>query len=281
MLMTPTTLELIIDPEGDALNAVLRQGYRQTTSWGALYFLNPGTTPDAEALCALVAPVLSDMPARVYQLGNGDTIITWKGAQKATLDQLCKRIYPAFAPEGDEIRHRHYDMQAQGDALRLFFTGRLEHSARKEKEAAPPPAPTPSAGISDQQTDQFMRAMHGRATRSSPHTLVLTDQFYTGKLITSLIGIKYKTYLADGPKEGFELFTKHAPDIVILDYELAASDTDRTIAEIRRIDPHVFIVLVAMGHDVQASERKADAFLVKPFTTAKLHALIERFPARR
>jgi CheY-like chemotaxis protein len=277
--MTDTMPDLIDDPKGEALNHVLRRGFRATSGWGALYFLHTGDPLPPSVILDAVTPVLSDMPSHVYQLRNGDFIVTWKGAQKATLAQLTERLYTALPGEPD--RQRYYDLQAQGDQLRLFWTGRLQHADRMEKAARPAAAPAEVRQADSDQLYQFQKAAATRAQRTNPRTLLLTDNHYSGKLLISLIGVKYKTFTAQSFDQAVALFCRHAPDIVLLDLQDHPASADGIIKALRAIDPHVFIAMVAVTSDMQASERPVDAFLVKPFTTAKLHAIIDRVRGTR
>ena len=116
--------------------------------------------------------------------------------------------------------------------------------------------------------------------RTSPHTLIVTDHHYSGKMLVSLIGVAHKTYLAEGSAQGLALFCRHAPDIVLLDLQETAEQAPGIIQSLRAIDPHIFIAMVAVNADM-ANTPGVNNFIVKPFTTAKLHAMIELLPRRR
>lgn len=278
MAIDPDALSLIDDPQGDALLGVLRQGYRQVSSWGAVYFLGSDAAISDEALRAFLLPVLSDLPSHSYRFGNGDIVITWKGMQRATLDKLSRGLSEQFT-EGDDTRYRYYDMQAQGDALREFCQLRLglKEPVPQAPKAKAPPAPPPPPQVTDPMRDAFAKARSERVRRTSPHTLVLTDQYYTGKLIVSLIGLQHKTYLSASAADAYALYAKHAPDILLLDYELPHSDIAGVLAGLRGLDPSLYLALVVMEPEKPGERHGAKAIVSKPFTTSKLQAIIEGF----
>lgn len=276
-MVEQNTLSIIDDPQGSAVLGVLRQGNRQVSSWGAVYFLGTDTDIEDEALCAFLLPILSDVPSHTYRFGNGDIVITWKGMQRVTLDKLSRGLTTQFAG-GDDTCYRYYDMQAQGDAMREFCQVRLglkEQQASATKPKAPIAPPPPQ--VTDPMRDAFAQARSERPRRPTPHTLVLTDQYYTGKLIVSLIGLQHKTYLTASAADAYALYARHAPDILLLDYELASSDITGVLAGLRGLDPSLYLALVVMEPEKPGERYGAQAIVTKPFTTSKLQAIIEGF----
>ena len=81
----------------------------------------------------------------------------------------------------------------------------------------------------------------------------------------------YKVFEASGWEEGMKLFLSHSMHAVILDYQLPGMNGDVVAAMMKRLKPHVPILLLsAYGPLPKKKLRSVDAFLHKSETPAML-----------
>lgn len=135
----------------------------------------------------------------------------------------------------------------------------------------------------------FRIAINMRKSREKLRILVVEDQLFSRKILEELLHHTYFVDTAASSQEGMRLFLEQAPDIVLLDIELA-DESGHTLARfIKGLDPTAFIVMVTgnnSAEDVkQAVNNKVDGFIVKPYNKSKIFDCLEKFltlhPERR
>ena len=117
-----------------------------------------------------------------------------------------------------------------------------------------------------------------------PRVLIVDDQFYTRKVIRTLLqmlGITNVQDAADG-ESGLEAITLFAPDVVLLDWEMPGIDGAEFTRRVRRPDsfpyPNVPIIMLT-GHGersrvLEAMRLGVHEFLLKPVSSKALQARI-------
>lgn len=116
--------------------------------------------------------------------------------------------------------------------------------------------------------------------------LVVDDMQPMLSLCSSLLKIFgfEKVYLAKDAEEGFELFIRHNPDIVLTDWLMEPYDGTELIKKIRTDDrsPNKFVPIIMMtgySHKVRVEHSRDSGvteFLVKPFRARDLYTRIEQ-----
>lgn len=283
-------IDLVHEDAEEKLLAVLEQANRKNLTGGALHFYlsRLPAVPKEEDLLLTVRPSLEDKPAAIYFLRSGDIVITWKGVQKATLEDLCHRLYERYADHAVDKLHGYFDLQAQAEELRLVL---------KRTMAAPPPkavaakqapgilsvpaAVTPSA----KQLAALRTALTLRKSRRQPEILVVEDQAFSKKLLVDLLGRTYKTRAAADASQALETYCLYAPDLVFLDIELPDANGHALAEALRRIDPHAYIVMVTANNYAQdvlrAKSEGVRGFIAKPYNKQKIEESLDIFLRQR
>jgi len=113
--------------------------------------------------------------------------------------------------------------------------------------------------------------------------LVVDDDGVTREVIGLMLSRKFPEntfYFADGGKKGVELFKKHAPAIVITDFQMPEMDGFEMAGAIKAIKAAtMFIVLTAYGstnYHEKFGKIGCHDFLSKPIEFDKLYAAIEK-----
>ncbi len=89
----------------------------------------------------------------------------------------------------------------------------------------------------------------------------------------------YRVYTAENPSDGQALFTKHQPDAVLLDIQLANQSGLAALHEFRELDPRVPVILMT-GHGtaetaISAMSGGAFEYITKPFEPDEILPLID------
>jgi CheY-like chemotaxis protein len=272
-----------------------------SASYGALLCLFSHTTISLDPDTALLhtKALLHERDAQLYFCHNGDLLILWRSHLKETRDALIhifmqyyKEPLEPFDPERLFI---FYDTHAQGEDLRLMLRAKV-----KEKALSPlttPPSAPPTAPISMPTLPPWQpalsieqqRALHmallARADRNSPEILIVEDQEFSRRLLSSLFEKKFRYYAAKNAQQAAGFFALHAPDIAFLDIELPDVDGHRLAALFKQYDPQCCIVMVTGNNHVKdvemAKANKVQGFIVKPYNKQKIMTVIDAFTARK
>lgn len=128
---------------------------------------------------------------------------------------------------------------------------------------------------------RFKIAANMRKKREKVRILVVEDQLFSRKILQEVLHREYLVDTTASAKDGLHLFLENAPDIALLDIELA-DESGHTLAHfIKAIDPETFVVMVTANHAVEdvtmAKSNKVDGFIIKPYNKAKIFESIEKY----
>jgi CheY-like chemotaxis protein len=123
------------------------------------------------------------------------------------------------------------------------------------------------------------RAMHARI----PSKVLLVDDSSTMRSIVrkTLAATRFPFEVTEAAEglTALKLAREHAFDIVILDYNMPGFSGLETLAEIRREQRRVTVVVISSAQDLTLAERvraQGAAFLKKPFFPADIEAVLAR-----
>ncbi len=120
-----------------------------------------------------------------------------------------------------------------------------------------------------------------RSLREEPHILVVEDQFFSNRLLSSLFQRLYTTYTAISAAQALEVYIEKAPDIVFLDIELPDMNGHDLATMICGFDNKAYIVMVTANNstsDVQrARAAGARGFIIKPYSKRKILESVQKF----
>jgi DNA-binding NtrC family response regulator len=127
----------------------------------------------------------------------------------------------------------------------------------------------------------FRIALNTRVSREKLRILVVEDQLFSRRILLELLHHFYTVDTAPSAKEGMRLYLENAPDIALLDIELA-DESGHTLAKfIKSIDPESYVVMVTGNNSVEdvalAKSNKVDGFIVKPYNKSKVLESIEKY----
>jgi len=265
----------------------VEQSNQHNITWGALYFNSSklSLTPTEEDILLTVKHVLEEHPSAIYFFGDGDIVITWSGAQKATLDNLTSKLYDRYGYTTEENLLRYYDMQAQGEEFRLICKRKMMEAQPVEKPVQPadahPVLPDTWLQPASVQVATFQTAAQERKRRFRPEILIVEDQIFSSKLLQGMLDKNYKTYDAADAQEAMRIYIKRAPDIVFLDIELPGTSGHQFAAMIHNLDPQAYIVMVTGNNHaddvIKAKENGAKGFIVKPYNKQKILEAVQKY----
>jgi len=87
----------------------------------------------------------------------------------------------------------------------------------------------------------------------------------------------YDVLTACSGQDGLRLFASHLVDAVIVDYQMPEMSGDRVAGEMRRIKPHVPILMLSAYNDLSRSKLgHVDAFVCKSESWPKLVSALDR-----
>lgn len=283
-------IDIITQNAEERLLSLVERTDQENTAWGALYFRRSELPclPVEEDVLLTVRPVLSGKSASIYFFHDGDIVIAWQGMQKATLTNLCAHLNDRYGLGTDETLHRYYDLQANGEDLRLL----CKH--KRDRLASPDKLPDVSKGIPStsvghvpalkfppEQIAHFRAAAKGRHARERPELLVVEDQAFSSKLLLSMLEGTYRTHAAANAETALELYLDHAPDISFLDIELPGVNGHELASAISKLDTQAFIIMVSANNHaedvIRAKENGAKGYIVKPYSKRKVMEAIHTF----
>lgn len=113
------------------------------------------------------------------------------------------------------------------------------------------------------------------------------NEFTLASLRHALERLGHVVYTATNGRDGFEVYLREKPDVVLTDIFMPERDGFETIRELKRHNPTVKVVCMSAGSGLSASagmargnvlryaeDFGADASLAKPFTSEQLDQVI-------
>ncbi|MDH3311872.1 MAG: response regulator [Nitrosopumilus sp.] len=114
-----------------------------------------------------------------------------------------------------------------------------------------------------------------------PNVIIIDDDQETAEIMSDLLSLRSIEVLAMG-YNGLvvELYQKHSPDVVMMDYWMPEFDGLNGLKGICNIDSDAKVIIFTCSPDHECSkelfEIKPSAIIQKPFDTNKLVALIDK-----
>ena len=115
-----------------------------------------------------------------------------------------------------------------------------------------------------------------------PTVLIIDDDQETAEIMSDLLTLRSVDVLAMGYNglDAVELYQKHMPAVVIMDYWMPDYDGLYGLKGIRNVDSDAKVIILTGSPDHDCSEElfesKPSAIIQKPFDTDKLVALIDK-----
>lgn len=117
--------------------------------------------------------------------------------------------------------------------------------------------------------------------------VIADDDDVTRGLLRGLlrsIGMQVLDEARDGV-QALSSFQKHKPEILCLDIDMPELDGIAVLGKVRELNNDVIVLMISAattaGNVQQVMGARADGFIAKPFSTAKITREVERAVARR
>jgi PAS domain S-box-containing protein len=130
--------------------------------------------------------------------------------------------------------------------------------------------------------DKEIKEKHPAFTNKNLTVLIADDEKYIRDLTTKMLNISgYKVHLARNGREAIEVFSKKKDEIscILMDLTMPELDGREALAEIRRIDPDIPIIITSgyCEHDIisRFTNEKISGFLQKPYNLEDIISAIE------
>ncbi len=89
-----------------------------------------------------------------------------------------------------------------------------------------------------------------------------------------------KVHTAPDGQKGYDIFVKEEIDLLLVDIELPRLNGINLIKQIRKLDQDIPVVIISAytktDYLLESVELKLDKYIVKPFTSKKLHTLLKK-----
>ena len=111
------------------------------------------------------------------------------------------------------------------------------------------------------------------------NVLYIEDELDVLENISHILSQFFKTfYQASSAEEGLEIYAKNDVDIIIVDIELPKMNGIEFIKRVRHQNKNIPIVIISAytktDYLLESVELKLEQYILKPFTTAKIHKLL-------
>lgn len=130
---------------------------------------------------------------------------------------------------------------------------------------------------------RYRVARKTRKERERTCVLIVEDQLFSRKMLQEILRADYDIAAAETAAEGMRLFFENAPEIALLDIELADKSGHALARLIKGYAPDTHVVMVTANNsaeDVRAARaNKVDGFIVKPYSKGKVLDCIKAFYA--
>ena len=113
-----------------------------------------------------------------------------------------------------------------------------------------------------------------------PDVIVIDDDYDTTEVLSEFLRLKSINVLATGHngKEAVELYTKHSPDVVLMDFLMPDFDGLYGLKNILKIDSNAQVVILTGSTDYETMKKLKEAgvcaILQKPYDTNNLIEMI-------
>jgi len=232
--------------------------------------------------------LLSDESAQSYICSDGDIFVITRSLTQKTLEtfltSLAHKLPPALLTPGLAVL---YEIGVDWSRLRTMCNKKIEAIQIASRQTKAPSRPSPEKlqkqdALKSMNKDLLSSLAMRRMTRAKPEIMVIEDDPFTQKLVSTTLKKKFALTIADNGAGGLMSYVNKAPDILFLDIGLPDMDGHAVLDKLFTIDPDAYVVMFSGNGDkenvLKAVQRGAKGFIGKPFTQEKLFAYIEKSP---
>lgn len=259
-------------------------------SWRAIYF-NFSDNQDQYSdglrthfVVKIIKELLADHEGNVYLCEDQDIVLLFQGPIRPIIAKLGEHF------EG--LKNQQVTIQPADELFtifdlsqhwQIFFNLCKAKALQANPVPAAPSAPAPATPviaavaaptITEDDMEVFNQAATKRPQRKRLSVLVVEDDVFTRKLVTSTIKDQFDVVEAGSGKEALDAYVLHAPDLVFLDIELPDINGQLILQKLIGLDRAAFIVMLSASsfkeNILAALEVGAQGFVTKPFAKEKL-----------
>jgi two-component system chemotaxis response regulator CheY len=238
-----------------------------------------GFRVDTTEFITLVKDILQPLNASVFFMRDGDITISWSGKPNETLAQLKSKISDAYKDALSNFNPSkvfyYSDFHIDAENLRLQCMQKIKDAEVEDIDAAEVLfVERACTSINAHLYEILQKKIASRQLRSKKHVLIVEDQDFSVKLLSSILSNDYVQSAAHDAAKAILTFCLNAPDIVMLDIGLPDRSGHSLAKLFKRLDPDVHIIMVSGNksyRDISLARRNAvDGYIVKPYQKAKI-----------
>lgn len=245
-------------------------------------FFHIAHTPEANDLEYLHELMPNAEEPALYICSDGDVIIKWVDGEADILDSLKHGIIEKYGKSIQKYMNikdflNEYDLIEGRGKLKAECSKKLKRQTKHAKEL--------SKYFKDERIiTTFAKTMRlitmQRSFRSKPHILIVEDQIFSQKLLTTILK-DYTCHIAATSGDAILKYMEKCPDIVFLDVELPDLSGHSVAKFIKKIDDDAYVVMVTGNQyeaDIKAAkENKVKGFIAKPYKKETILNSIEQY----
>ncbi len=241
-----------------------------------------------EILIAKLQTILDLSACQIYLCHDNDVFILSRHLTGKAAKQILSSLTPQLiAPASLKGLAPLFEIGVDWPKLRTLCEKKMEHirllesqKNRKEKKALKTATTEETLSMVDQSLVKSLS--HRRAQRDEIEILIVEDDPFSQKLVTSALRKKYSVSATDDGQGAILTYLSKAPDVVFLDIGLPDMSGHDVLEKIFDLDPEAYIVMFSGNGDrenvMKAVELGAKGFVGKPFTQEKMIQYISKSP---
>lgn len=245
---------------------------------------------DFDAFAEQAHPLIIDTDTEMFVCHDRDAFIVAKGISYKVFEKILDIMHQSFDIPRSILSKAVslHDIQKDGHDLVKHIEQKaiaLRKSAkRQEQDSVTQKNLDQKESILNLSFDQGMidSLPKRRAERSALQVLVVEDDAFSRKLVSSALEGKYETILAEDGQGGLMQYVTHAPDVLFLDIELPDITGHDVLQKVLEMDPDAFVIMLSGNGNKEnifkAMKTGAKGFVGKPFTKDKLLQYILKCP---
>lgn len=229
-------------------------------------------------------PQIEDFDYVVYVCSDGDVFIKIPQEPAELVSSIIKKITQEY---GKEIKK----FMPIEDFFVLYGWNRLEAGSQIKLECSKKMKKQTAKGVelkkyfSDirlistlKKVNQLTRMQ--RAFRTSPHILIVEDQIFSQKILTSILK-DFTCYVAASSGEALVHYIEKCPDIVFLDIDLPDISGHNFARFVNKIDSECYIVIISANQYTsdlkEAKENNVKGYIAKPYQKDSILKIMDQF----
>lgn len=177
-----------------------------------------------------------------------------------------------------------YSLDMDADLEKLLFICDAKLEAKKQEKEQKPSLPKVDSKV---MFNEFLvdSGKKRRIERDGLQILVVEDEAFSRKLVSSVIEKDFSTLIAKNGADALQTYALNFPDIVFLDIQMPDLNGHQVMTEIMQHDPEAFIVMLSANSSqkevLSCMKEGAKGFITKPFKRDKLQSYIEKYRTER